>query len=316
MAVQAGNLHIEITELIGFMEGKNIKCYNNATTKANQVKAIVQLKSKLESRSNRGKRRGSNPPTAAPQPTPQRLKAEHLKVLDNPPIISSIERVTHSPNIKFEHEVASWATTMAIQSFLKASIGADEDEAQRSDDVANTALRTAHQRQRKLNQKSTKASRKALASGLPKKRPAENSPLAKTARTKEYGARQRPNQTIRAYAAYLDELATRLSNAPTDKERLQKLQTSMKESVCRVIKMQSIRPTTRADLIAQAQRIEEIERADSKDSRKRSTYRAVRFTAAQNKDIQTWFVNYKQALRALDIGTDGKRVINFDEAGF
>ena len=34
----------------------------------------LHCKMKPENRSNRGKRRGSNPPTATPQPTPQRLK--------------------------------------------------------------------------------------------------------------------------------------------------------------------------------------------------------------------------------------------------
>lgn len=66
---------------------KNINYYNNAITTANQVKDKIEL-----------------------------LKAEHLKVLDNP-LELSLERVIHSTNTKLEHQVASWATTMAIQSF-------------------------------------------------------------------------------------------------------------------------------------------------------------------------------------------------------
>ena len=74
-----------------------------------------------------------------------------------------------------------------------------------------------------------------------------------------YNARQRPTQTIRAYAAYLDELATRLSNPPTTADRLQKLRSSMKDSIRAVIQAQVIQPSTRADLVAQAQQIEENE---------------------------------------------------------
>lgn len=81
-----------------------------------------------------------------------------------------------------------------------------------------------------------------------------------------YNARQRPNQTIRAYASYLDELATHLSNSPTTADRLQKLRSSMKDSVRSVIQAQVTQPTTRADLIAQAQRIEENESLRTRNS--------------------------------------------------
>ena len=74
-----------------------------------------------------------------------------------------------------------------------------------------------------------------------------------------YNAQQRPNQTIRAYAAYLDKLATRLSNSPTTANRLQKLRSSMKDLICAVIQAQVTQPSTRADLVAQAQRIKENE---------------------------------------------------------
>ena len=42
---------------------------------------------------------------------------------------------------------------------------------------------------------------------------------------------------------------------------------------------------------------------------------AVRFTAAQKKDVKAWFVGYRKVLKALEI-RDKKNVINFDEAGF
>lgn len=74
-----------------------------------------------------------------------------------------------------------------------------------------------------------------------------------------YDARQRPNQSIRAYAAYLDEVATHLSNSPTNTDQLQKLRSSMKDSTRAVIQAQVVQLTTRADLIAQAKRIEENE---------------------------------------------------------
>ena len=41
----------------------------------------------------------------------------------------------------------------------------------------------------------------------------------------------------------------------------------------------------------------------------------VRYAAAEEKDIKTWFVEYKQALKSLGI-KNRKNVINFDEAGF
>ena len=41
----------------------------------------------------------------------------------------------------------------------------------------------------------------------------------------------------------------------------------------------------------------------------------IRFTAAQEKDIQAWFVDYRQALKTLQIKTK-KNIVNFDEAGF
>lgn len=41
----------------------------------------------------------------------------------------------------------------------------------------------------------------------------------------------------------------------------------------------------------------------------------VRFTAAEEKDVKTWFVDYKQALRTVGI-KNKKDIINFDEAGF
>lgn len=74
-----------------------------------------------------------------------------------------------------------------------------------------------------------------------------------------YNARQRPNQTIRAYASYLDKLATHLTNSPIDTDRLQTLRSSMRHSIHAVIQAQVVQPTTRADLVAQAQRIEENE---------------------------------------------------------
>ena len=46
------------------------------------------------------------------------LKAKHLEVLDNPPLESSLEGVIQPPrSTKFEHHVASWATTLFIQVF-------------------------------------------------------------------------------------------------------------------------------------------------------------------------------------------------------
>ena len=41
----------------------------------------------------------------------------------------------------------------------------------------------------------------------------------------------------------------------------------------------------------------------------------IQFTAAQEKDIQAWFVDYRQALKTLQIKTK-KNIVNFDEAGF
>ena len=41
----------------------------------------------------------------------------------------------------------------------------------------------------------------------------------------------------------------------------------------------------------------------------------IRFTAAQEEDIQAWFVDYRQALKTLQIKTK-KNIVNFDEAGF
>ncbi|MCJ1264380.1 hypothetical protein MMC22_004251, partial [Lobaria immixta] len=42
---------------------------------------------------------------------------------------------------------------------------------------------------------------------------------------------------------------------------------------------------------------------------------AVRFTAAQNKDVKAWFFGYEKVLKALGI-RDKKNIINFDKAGF
>lgn len=42
---------------------------------------------------------------------------------------------------------------------------------------------------------------------------------------------------------------------------------------------------------------------------------AVRFTAAQDKDVKAWFLGYEKGLKALGI-RDKKNIINFDEAGF
>lgn len=48
----------------------------------------------------------------------EELKSEDKKVLDNPPIEYSIERIINPPTTtKLEHQVASWAATMAIQAF-------------------------------------------------------------------------------------------------------------------------------------------------------------------------------------------------------
>lgn len=58
-----------------------------------------------------------------------------------------------------------------------------------------------------------------------------------------YNARQRPNQTIRAYAAYFDEVATHLNNSPTNTNRLQKLWSSMKDSIRFVIQAQVAQPS-------------------------------------------------------------------------
>lgn len=41
----------------------------------------------------------------------------------------------------------------------------------------------------------------------------------------------------------------------------------------------------------------------------------VRFTAAQEKDVKTWFVDYRNVLKELEIKSK-KDIINFDEAGF
>lgn len=52
----------------------------------------------------------------------EQLKAEQLKVLGNPPIELSLVRVIDPPTTtRLEHQVASWATTMAIQAFQEVN---------------------------------------------------------------------------------------------------------------------------------------------------------------------------------------------------
>ncbi|MCJ1463272.1 hypothetical protein MMC07_001878 [Pseudocyphellaria aurata] len=104
------------------------------------------------------------------------------------------------------------------------------------------------------------------------------------------------HQAIRAYAAYLDELATHLSNAPTDTDRLQKLRPSMKESIRAVIQAQVTQPTTRADLIAQAQRIEENE-----ISRNRATPNNISATPCSPTDA------YICVVIGIDVGYKGSK---------
>ena len=91
-----------------------------------------------------------------------------------------------------------------------------------------------------------------------------------------FNAKQKPNQTVRAYAAYLDQVASHLSQAPTELDRLQKLRSSMKDSIRAVIHSQVTQPSTAADLLAQAQRIEENEnfrsRANDVGSRNQGGY--------------------------------------------
>lgn len=60
-----------------------------------------------------------------------------------------------------------------------------------------------------------------------------------------YNARQRPNRIIRAYAAYLDEAATNPDNSPIDADRLQKLRSSLRDSIRTVIQAQVVQPTKR-----------------------------------------------------------------------
>lgn len=52
----------------------------------------------------------------------KQLKSEQRKILDNPPIELSLERIIRHPTTtKLEHHVASWATTMAIQVFQEVN---------------------------------------------------------------------------------------------------------------------------------------------------------------------------------------------------
>lgn len=79
-----------------------------------------------------------------------------------------------------------------------------------------------------------------------------------------YNAKQKPNQTIQSYVAYLDSIASHLSTPPSDLDRLQKLRSSIRDSIQATIQAQVTQPLTRADLVAQAQRIEENENARSR----------------------------------------------------
>ena len=78
-----------------------------------------------------------------------------------------------------------------------------------------------------------------------------------------YNAKQKPNPTIQSYVAYLDSLASHLSTPPSDLDRLQKLRSSIRDSIRTIIQAQVSQPLTRADLVAQVQRIEENEIARS-----------------------------------------------------
>lgn len=72
-----------------------------------------------------------------------------------------------------------------------------------------------------------------------------------------------PTQPIQSYVAYLDSVALHLSTPPSDLDRLQKLRSSIRDSIRTIIQAQVTQPLTRADLVAQAQRIGENKNARS-----------------------------------------------------